>query len=408
MEAPPHHSTDSNAVPQAATAADALPTTSGRPIKNRRFAPKRIVRMLGLVLVCVLSGALGSYLLLATGWIKPDVTQTITQNRDKIVLQQGEIVADVAKKVGPSVVSITSIDQASGSPFGAGETEGAGSGIIISADGYILTNKHVIPEGSKSITVITASGKQYKDVTIVGRDPVNDLAFLKINNVSGLPAATLGDSGSVTVGQQVVAIGNALGVYQNSVSSGIISGLGRPVTASSEGSDQSENLENLLQTDAAINPGNSGGPLLNLAGEVIGINTAIASDGQGIGFAIPINDAKGVVTSVIKNGKVQRGLLGVRYVTVNQAVVDQYNLSVQNGAYLVGDGSSPAIVPGGAGDKAGLKSGDVITKVAGQTVDQSHSLLGLLSQYNVGEAVSLTIVRGDKTLEVKATLQAAT
>ncbi len=391
------------------------PVISPEPVPQTQVANtqkkawlRRLSQVAGIIVLCVISGFVGSYILLSTGIIKLDATQTITQNREKIVVQQGEIVTDVAKKVGPSVVSITTLDIAqNNSQLGTIE-QGAASGIIISKDGYVLTNKHVVPEGTRSVTIIANNGTKYKDVSIVGRDPINDLAFLKINGVSNLTAATIGDSSKASVGQQVVAIGNALGQYQNSVTSGIISGMGRPVTASSSaGGSPTETLENLFQTDAAINPGNSGGPLLNLSGEVIGINTAIAQDAQGIGFSIPINDAKGLIDSVIKTGKVQRGLLGVRYVAINEQIAAQYNLPVQSGAYLTGDANNPAIVAGGAAQKAGLKSGDIITKVGGQAITPERSLIGLISQSNPGDTITISILRSGKTQDYKVTLQAS-
>ncbi|HEX4662090.1 MAG TPA: trypsin-like peptidase domain-containing protein [Candidatus Saccharimonadales bacterium] len=369
--------------------------------------------IIGVILLCFVASFLGSYILLRTGLVKPDATQTITENRDKIVLQQGEVVADVAKNAGPSVVSITSDQAVQGSRFlgGSSVQTGAGSGIIMSKDGYVMTNKHVVPDGSSNIVITTSDGTEYKDVTVIGRDTVNDVAFLKIGGVSNLPAATIGDSSKVVVGQQVVAIGNALGEFQNTVTSGIISGMGRPLQASSGGDQTSagstESLENLFQTDAAINEGNSGGPLLNLNGEVIGIDTAIAQNAQGIGFAIPVNDIKALISSVLQKGKLERGLLGVRYVAIDGTVAAQYKLPVKQGAYLVGDCSNPAITAGGAADKAGLKAGDIITKVNNDTLTQGRSLASLLGQYAPGQSVTLTVLRDGKTQTFQVALEAA-
>ena len=376
--------------------------------RGRRFRfvalPMKIV---GIVVLCIASSAATAWLLLGTGIIKPDVTKTITDNRDKIVLQQGEIVADVFGKVSPSTVAITTESQASSiRTFGASSVEeGAGSGIIISSDGYILTNKHVIPDGTSKVSVVLADGTTYDDVSVVGRDPLNDIAFLKINNVKNLPAVTLGDSDVVQTGQQVVAIGNALGEFRNSVTSGIISGKGRPIQADDgTGTGSSEQLENLLQTDAAINPGNSGGPLVTLDGKVVGINTAIAQDGQAIGFAIPINDVKALINSVLKQGKISPPYLGVRYVTLDKPTAQQLNLSVTEGAYIMGDSSNPAVVSGSPADKAGLTAGDVITKVGGTALDETHSLASALAQYSPGDKVTLTIVRSGKAQTVDVTL----
>lgn len=378
--------------------------TSVAPRSKRR--PSMPAKIAGIIALCVTSSALTAWLLLGTGIIKPDASQTIDANREKIVLQQGEIVADVFKKVSPSTVSITTESVSDVRRyFGSGTVEqGAGSGIIISSDGYVLTNKHVVPTGASKLTVVLADGTTYDDVTVVGRDPLNDIAFLKINGAKNLPAVELGDSDAVQPGQQVVAIGNALGEFRNSVTSGIISGKGRPIQAA-DGSGASEQLENLLQTDAAINPGNSGGPLVTLDGKVVGINTAISEEGQAVGFAIPINDAKGLVNTVLKQGKIVRPYLGVRYVGLDKATAEQLNLSVSQGSYVTGDASSPAVVPGSPADKAGLRSGDVITKVNDTQITEDHSLASILAPFSPGDKITLTILRDGKTQTVTATLE---
>lgn len=379
--------------------ATAAPTVFRPP----RLRPRLPLGVVGLIVLAFVAGFLGSWAFAASGLTSAGAN-TITENRDKIVLQEGEVVADVAGSVSPSVVSVLTTRQSRQSFFGVGEQEGAGTGVIISTDGYIMTNKHVIPAGTEKVEVVLADGKQYDDVTVVGRDPLNDLAFLKIQDVGGLPAAKLGDSAAMSVGQKVVAIGNALGQYQTTVTSGIISGIGRPVTAG-DGSGESETLENLFQTDAAINPGNSGGPLVNLKGEVIGINTAVAQDAQGIGFAIPINDAKGLIKGVLASGKVQRAYLGIRYLTITPDVAKQLGLSVGQGAYVGnGDNTQTAVLQGSPADKAGLKAGDIITKVNGTELGRSAVLTGLLAQYGPGDTITLTVLRGGKTIELKATL----
>ena len=365
-----------------------------------------LTKAAGIVVLCVISSAATAWMLLGVGIIKPDASQTITANREKIVLQQGEIVADVFKKVSPSTVAITTESQSNARRyFGMTAIEqGAGSGIIISADGYVLTNKHVIPSGTSKLSVVLADGKTYDDVSVVGRDPLNDIAFLKINGAKNLPAVEVGDSDGVQPGQQVVAIGNALGEFRNSVTSGIISGKGRPIQAA-DGSGSSEQLENLLQTDAAINPGNSGGPLVTLDGKVIGINTAISEEGQAVGFAIPINDAKGLISTVLRQGKIVRPYLGVRYVSLDKATAGQLKLSVSQGAYVIGDSSGgAAVVSGGPADRAGIKSGDIITKVNNAAITEEHSLASALGQLSSGDKVTLTIIRGGKTETVTATL----
>lgn len=376
-----------------------------RPAPKRRdFSGAR--KVIGTVVLCVASSVLTVWGLLAVGIIKPDASQTIEQNRQSIVLQQGEVVAEVFKKVSPSVVSITTESQAqTRSFFGSQVEQGAGSGIIISPDGYVLTNRHVIPDGTTRLSVVLADGTSYDDVSVVGRDPLNDIAFLKINGAKNLPAAEIGDSTAVQPGQQVVAIGNALGEFRNSVTSGIISGIGRPVQAD-DGSGSSEQLQNLLQTDAAINPGNSGGPLVSLEGKVIGVNTAVSAEGQAIGFAIPINDAKGLIASVLKDGKIVRPYLGVRYVTLDKTAAEQLKLSVSQGAYVSRSGSDPAIVSGSPAAKAGLREGDIITKVNNTNVTEDHALASLLAQFSPGDKLTLEIVRDGKKQTVSVTLEA--
>ena len=370
-------------------------------------ASLRWTQVLSVALIAILSSVLVNWALLAAGVFKVDATRTITQNSQKIVMQQGEVTADVFAKVDPSTVSITTEEPTiTNSFFGtAAVQQGAGSGIIVSSDGYILTNKHVVPEGITSVTVITSQGKEYKNVSVVGRDPVNDIAFLKINGEKNLKPATLGDSSKVRPGQQVVAIGNALGQFHNSVTAGIISGLGRPIQAS-DGSGSSEKLENLLQTDAAINPGNSGGPLVNMQGEVIGIDTAMAEQAQAIGFAIPINDAKSLVATVLKQGKIVKSYLGVRYIGLDDQTARQLNIGLTQGAYVLGSDTQPAVMPGSPADKAGVREHDVITKVNGQDVTQDAMLGSLLAPFTPGDKVTLTIQRDGKTITVPVTLEA--
>lgn len=342
-----------------------------------------------------------------------------TTAQKQIVTSESQLINTIAKTVGPSVVSVnvTSTSQNNGYlGFGLPQSEqSAGTGIIITAAGLVITNRHVVPDGATNVSVTLSDGTELKDVSVVGRTSQSsslDVAFLKINNTQGktLTPATLGDSSKVQVGDSVVAIGNALGQFQNTVTSGIISGYGRSVQASSQGTGQdAENLDNLFQTDAAINEGNSGGPLVNLNGQVIGINTAIAGNAQNIGFAIPINDVKGLVDQVESTGKLQQPWLGVYYIPLTNDVVQQYGLDVNSGAWIPSAtiiGQDP-IVSGGPADKAGLKQGDVITKVDGQTIDQNHSLTSIISQDKVGQQVSLTVVRNSKTINVNVTLEAA-
>ena len=275
---------------------------------------------------------------------------------------------------------------------------------LVLRNGYVMTNKHVI-EGADRVTVVLSDGTTHENVRVVGADPLNDVAFLKIDDVANLPAAELGDSSSLRVGQSLVAIGNSLGQYQNTVTSGIVSGVGRPVSAQS--GDTVETLNDLIQTDAAINPGNSGGPLLNLQGQVIGINTAVAADAQGIGFAIPINAVKGVLKGVVASGKVEHAYIGVNYVTITPEVAKQYNLNVRQGAYVLeGNGTRPAVVSGSPADKAGIKEKDIITKVNGVEVGKAGDVASLVGEYAPGDTIELTLLRGGQAQTVRMTLVA--
>ncbi len=360
--------------------------------------PRAIVEK--LLVLALLAGLVGG-VVGGWGWQK---LETLSPTAGKeLVLQENSAVIDVAKKVSPSVVSITTVATVN-NVFGFGQTEeGAGTGMVVSSDGLILTNKHVVPVGTASVKVFTNDGKEL-DGTVVARDPSNDLAFVKVN--ANLPAVQLGDSSKAEVGQRVIAIGNALGQFQNSVTYGVISGVGRPIQAGDETGGSSESLQDLFQTDAAINPGNSGGPMVNLAGQVIGINTAIAGDAQNIGFAIPINEAKGDISSYEKNKKIVKPFLGVRFIQITKEFAASRNLPVSDGAYVDADGANP-IVDGSPAAKAGIKAGDIITKVGNEAVDSKSSLTALISEHQPGDRVALTILRNGKTQVVNVTLTEA-
>ena len=314
----------------------------------------------------------------------------------------GESVSNVANTVATSVVSIVT-ETKSTDYFGRSTTSSAaGTGIIVTKDGYVLTNKHVI-ENAKTIQVVTDDGTSYSDVKLIGTDPLNDVAYLKINSNAEFSPASLGDSSTLSVGQQVIAIGNALGKFQNTVTKGIISGTGRSITATDSSTYKNENLSDMIQTDASINSGNSGGPLLNAGGQVIGINTAV-SDGNGIGFAIPINSVKGTLESVIKTGKVARAYLGVSYVTITPDLAKEENLPVAFGAYVADiDG---AVASGSPADKAGLKRKDIITAINDRTISSSNSLSTLIGEHAAGETVKVTYLRDGEEYNANITLSA--
>jgi len=314
-------------------------------------------------------------------------------------------IANVASKVSPAVVSILTEKQVN-SYFGQNRvSSGAGTGMIVSADGYVLTNSHVV-DGADTLAIVTDAGDTYDNVEVVGVDPLNDVAYLKIPGVSDLPTVTLGDSKEIAVGQPVLAIGNALGVYQNSITQGIVSGTGRSITATGSGG-VTENLTDMIQTDTAINPGNSGGPLVNAGGEVIGINTAVSTDAQGLGFAIPISSVKGMLRSIMEKGRAERAYLGVNYLAITADVTKEYKLPVKRGAYIFNnDGSASAVVKGGPAEKAGVKDKDIVLKVGGVDVGVRGSILSLVGEYMVGETVEMTILRGGDEIKLSVVLGA--
>ena len=361
-----------------------------------------------LACIALLLGGAG----LALGWValetalKPVTILSSGTDGNSANFVEGSI-ADVASKVSESVVSIVCSTK-SVSFFGKSYTSGAsGTGIIVSSDGYILTNKHVI-DGATTINVVLSDGTTYEDVELATTDPLNDVAFLKISNVTDLKAATLGDSKTINVGQQVIAIGNALGQYQNTVTSGIISGTGRSLTASDESGSLTENLSDMIQTDAAINSGNSGGPLVNAAGEVIGINTATSVDGENVGFAIPISSIKGMLNQLIEFGEAKRAYVGVYSIDITPEVAKQYQLPVSSGTYVYNSEAYSAILSGSPAAKAGIHDKDIITAVNGVKVGVAGSLSSLVGEYKPGDTVSLTVYRDGKEVGIKVELGAYT
>lgn len=312
-------------------------------------------------------------------------------------------IADVAEKVSASVVSIVTSTRTS-SYRGSYDSESAGTGVVVSENGYILTNKHVI-DGANKIYVVTDDGTTYENAKVVARDSLNDIAFVKVD-ASGLTPATLGDSKTINVGQQVIAIGNALGEYQNTVTSGIISGTGRSLVATDSTGSMSETLSDMIQTDAAINSGNSGGPLVNAAGEVIGINTATSSTAENMGFAIPISSVKGMLAQLVETGVAGRAYVGVYGVEITAAVAKEYDLPVNSGMYVYSSSSYTAVMAGGPAAKAGILDKDIITAVNGVKVGAAGSLSSLVGEYKPGDTVQLTVLREGKEIAVNVTLEA--
>ncbi len=342
--------------------------------------------------------------------IQKEVGQFIGQEQVRVVSEES-VVIDVVKKVSPSVVTVGISKVTSQNifeidpfdPFGVFRLpktreekieQDIGSGFIITSDGLIVTNKHVVADPSAKYKVITHDDKSY-EVQKIYRDPANDLAILKIN-ASGLSPVEMGDSSKLQVGQLAIAIGTALGEFRQTVTKGVISGLGRGITAGSPFEGFVERLDNVIQTDAAINPGNSGGPLLNSSGQVVGVNTAVASGSENIGFAIPINIVKEAIDNFNKTGQFSRPFLGVRYKMISRdlALLNE----VPEGAYLV------EVVSSSPADKAGLKQGDILIKFDGQPIkDDNGGLASLISKKKVGDTVTIEYWRNKeiKTVNVK-------
>ena len=390
--------------------AEAPKTEHVTPPPAEQTAPKKSNKKLAVGLTAVFAAVLLLGAGIAGGALigrnfGPNASPSLTATTDgnTTVTESESSIAAVAEKVGPSVVSIVTQTQ-SRSYYGTASGEAAGTGIIVSKDGYVMTNNHVLESATK-VSVVDSNGEEYTDVTIIGRDPLNDIAFLKVSANKEFTPAVLGNSATIRTGQQVVAIGNALGQYSNTVTSGIISGTGRPITAGSENGN-TESLTDLIQTDASINPGNSGGPLVNLAGQVIGVNTAIVEDANGIGFAIPINSTKGVLAGVLETGKINRSYLGVSYLTVTPDIAREYDLPVNNGAYVHATNSSNPVAAGSPAANAGLKAGDIIVKVNDEKVGSQGSLSSILGEYKPGDKVTLTYLRDGKEQTVSVTLGA--
>lgn len=366
------------------------------------------------------------------GVLPANLTKSVENGTVKVLKEDSSII-EVVKNSSPAVGNIIvtkdlpKIESRSSNPFGNDffdffnpfgnlqprlqqqpETEkvevGGGTGFIVSKDGLIVTNKHVVEDETADYTFLTNDEKKYS-AKVLARHPSQDLAILKIEG-ENFPILELGESDNIQIGQSVIAIGNALGEFRNTVSTGVVSGLARSIVA--QGSlGGSERLNNIIQTDAAINSGNSGGPLLNLEGQVIGINTAVAQGAQNVGFAIPANTVKKSIEDVEKKGKIVQPYLGVRYTLITEALKEKNNLSVDYGA-LVMAGTTPdelAVVPGSPADKAGIAPNDIILELDGKKINQSNSLLDLLSNYNVGDTVKLKILHRGEEKEVQVVLE---
>jgi len=315
-----------------------------------------------------------------------------------ITLREESSLIEAVNKVSPAVVTVVNTLQTSRSRSGiVVEPTALGSGVIFSQDGYILTNNHVI-ENQKSLYVVFADGRR-AEAKLIGGDAMGDIAVIKVDGMTMPAVAELGNSDALVPGQRVVAIGSALGDYRNTVTAGVVSGLGRSLSGASY------RLDDLIQTDAAINHGNSGGPLVNMAGQVIGINTAIlrsspADDGtvEGVGFAIPANTASQIARQLMETGKVVRAYLGVTHRLLTPQVAAILNTPIQQGALII------EVSPNTPAAQAGLQKDDVILAVGDQKIDENHSLVSVLMRYRPGDTVTIKVKRGNEELTLKATL----
>jgi S1-C subfamily serine protease len=404
-----------SAEPAPATTDEALPPAAVEPVVVTDRRPRRGGGGATIVAAAVLSAILASggtvAVLQSTGSLRAPVaaagSPTAGSNAQTVRIDESSAVIDAAAKVTPAVVRIIATG-VSTDPFGGSvPQQGVGSGIIFDSNGWVLTNRHVVQTGGNTIaselTVELKDGRQLKG-TVYGVDTLTDLSIVKVD-ATGLPAAPIGASADLRVGELAIAIGSPLGTFSNSVTSGIVSATGRTVTVES-----GEQINNLIQTDAAINPGNSGGPLLDAGGNVIGINTAVASGSSGIGFAIPIDIARPIMSQAVAGQPLARPYVGVHWQAIDIQLQQEKKLPVDHGALLSkvtgqsGAASQPAIIPGGPAEKAGLKEGDIVQAVEGQTLDREHPLDLVLSGYAPNQTVRLTILRDGKTMEISVTL----
>ena len=315
----------------------------------------------------------------------------------EVRIDESSAVIEAIDRTAPAVVLVST---RSDGIFGGGT--GTGSGVIFDPDGWVLTNGHVV-EGAGTLTVELNDGRAFEEVTVYGIDTLTDLAILKID-ATDLPSAPIGSSADLEPGQLAIAIGNPLG-YEHSVTTGIVSGLGRRITASDAAQSSAETLYNLIQTDAAINPGNSGGPLINSAGQVIGINTAVSTTAQGLGFAIPIDVAKPIMQQALDGEELRRPWIGVYYVPITPTLAEEEDLPVDYGAYIgtAADGQNP-VFPGSPAEEAGLRAGDIIVAIDGEQLTAESDLSTLILPYSPGDTITLRVLRDNAATEIEVTL----
>jgi S1-C subfamily serine protease len=370
------------------------PPPSGPP-------PRRGLGAWSIVAVAVVAGIVSGSLSAAavSSLLQPDSTaplatqQPVGNNVSSVRIDESSAVIAAVEKTMPAVVKIESTSNSG---------TGTGTGFIFNSDGWILTNRHVVA-GATEITVILNDTSEVSG-EVYGIDTLTDLAIVKVD-ATDLPTVTIGTSAELVPGQLAVAIGNPLGEFENTVTTGVVSGLGRRITAGDAATSTAEQLNNLIQTDAAINPGNSGGPLVDSAGQVIGVNTAVSQEAQGIGFAIPIDVAKPIMEQALNGQPLERPWIGIYYQTVTKQLAEDENLDVDQGALISSSSPQvPAIFPGSPAADAGLQAGDVIISIDGQQLDMDHDLATQILPHLPGDRVTLQVRRGGELLDVDVTL----
>ncbi len=393
---PPSHT----APPPSWTAGSGWPTQPPAPAQTARRGPAGATIVAVAIVAGIVSGGLSAAAV--TRLMGPEGTtlsgnQTPTAtNVSNVTIDESSAIINAVERAMPAVVQIATSAQ-------GGVQTGLGSGFIFDADGWILTNRHVVDDADE-LTVILNDTRQL-DGEVYGVDPLTDLAIVKVEADEPLPVATIGSSEDLEQGQLAVAIGNPLGQFENTVTTGVISGLGRQIMAGSAQSTNAERLSNLIQTDAAINPGNSGGPLLDSAGQVIGVNTAVNQEAQGIGFAIPIDVAKPIMEQALAGEELQRPWIGVYFVPVTKQLAEDEDLAVDQGVLIDSSREDvPAVFPNSPAADAGLQAGDVIVAVDGDAVNAEDDLSEHVLKRSPGDTLSLRIVRGGEEQEVEITL----
>jgi serine protease Do len=391
--------------PDATPGWQAAPAWTSRPAHvSSTPPPRRGMAALPLVAIAVVAGILSGALsaVAVSNMVQPPAAATgdaaSSPNADNVSdvrIEESSAVIEAVDKVTPAVVTI----RASGGVLGS--ANGTGSGFIYDSAGWIVTNRHVVADASELLVVLN-DGRQFPG-EVYGIDTLTDLAIVKID-ATDLPVAPIGSSADLKAGQLAIAIGNPLG-YENTVTTGVVSGLGRQIRASDAQQTSSEQLNNLIQTDAAINPGNSGGPLVNSAGQVIGVNTAVNADAQGVGFSIPIDVAKPIMQQALDGQELVRPWIGVYYVPIDPALAAEQDLPVDYGALIgTADGSGQAVFPGSPAEAAGLQAGDIIVAIDGEQLNADSDLSTLILPHAPGDTITLRILRDNSAREVQVTL----